>query len=225
MACTADKTTRFVGPSRRAFIAALLYVLISMIPGLIVPAAKAFAYIPPLVYIQRERRKLGRPWEEIGIKFRDFKKDVFASWHLFLIVVVVLQIPIVLVGKFYWPELLAHISGRIPFLSASTIPYLIFAILVIPFFEELIYRGLLQQRLAWYLNGSAAIILAAMVFGLQHLTPGSPAIVAVDLAGVTIDGVVYGLIFARCRSVFVSWTAHSAADLVGLILLLLVIWQ
>jgi membrane protease YdiL (CAAX protease family) len=214
---------KYVGPSRRAFYTTLVFVFLSMVPGLLIPAAKVFAYIPPIVYIFRERRINGRSWEEIGIKLRGFKKDFLTNWHLILIVAVVLQLPIALIGKFYWPDLLKHISDRIPFLNSSPIAYLILIIIVIPFFEELIYRGLLQQRLRWYLNGFVAIIIASVVFGLQHFTPGQLAIVAVDVAGVAIDGIFFGLIFARCHNVFVSWTAHVAADLVGLVVLMLLV--
>jgi membrane protease YdiL (CAAX protease family) len=191
-----------------------------MVPGLLIPAAKAFAYIPPMVYVLRERRIQKRPWEEIGIKLRGFKKDFLNNWYLILIVAIVLQFPIALAGKYFWPDLLKHISDRIPLLNSSSIGYLILIIIVIPFLEELIYRGLLQQRLAWRLNWFVALIIASVVFGLQHFTPGKPAIVAVDLAGVALDGAIYGLIFARCHNVFVSWVAHVAADLVGLAVLI-----
>ena len=194
-----------------------------MIPGLLVPAAKAFAYIPPIVYIFRERRKMNRSWEELGLKFHDFKKDLFDNWYLILIVAVFLQLPIVLIGKFYWTELFTHIKDRIPLINSSAIGYLILIILVIPLLEELIYRGLFQQRLSWYLNGFVAVLIASFIFGLQHFTPGKPVIVAVDVAGVVVDGMIYGLIFARCRNVFVSWTAHVAADLIGLAFLLLLV--
>ena len=214
---------KYVGASHRALYVTLAFVLLSMVPGILVPAAKPFAYIPPLVYILRERRKRGRSWDEIGIKLRGIKKDFLANWHLFLIVTIVLQLPIPLIARAYWPDLLKHISDRVPLLNSSTIGPLILILIVIPFFEELIYRGLLQQRLAWYLNGFIAVVIASLVFGLQHFTPGPPAIVAVDLAGVFVDGICYGWIFSRCRNVFVSWSAHTAADLVGAALLLFLI--
>jgi membrane protease YdiL (CAAX protease family) len=97
---------------------------------------------------------------------------------------------------------------------------LILLLIVIPFFEELIYRGLLQQRLAWYLNGFVAVIIASLIFGLQHFTCGSAAILAVDLAGVFVDCVFYGWVFSKSRNVLVSWAAHTFADLVGAALLL-----
>jgi membrane protease YdiL (CAAX protease family) len=214
---------KYIGASRHAFYVTLAFVLLSMVPGLLVPGAKPFAYIPPLVYILRERRIRGRSWEEIGIKVRGIRKDFLTNWHLFFIVAVVLQLPVILIARAFWPDLLKHISSRVPLLNSSSIGLLIFIIIVIPFLEELIYRGLLQQRLAWYLNGFVAVVIASIVFALQHFTAGSPAIVAVDLAGVFVDGMFYGWIFSRCRNVLVSWSAHTAADFVSAVLLLFLV--
>ncbi len=218
---TTGTTRRYVGADPRALKVALAFVLLSMVPGILVSGAKPFAYIAPLVYILVERKRRGRSWEELGFKLRDLKKDFRSNWHLFLIVAVVLQLPVPLIARAYWPDLLAHVNSRIPFLNASSLGMLIPIIVFIPFLEELIYRGLLQQRLAWYLNGTVAVVIASIIFALQHFTPGPPAIVAVDLAGVFIDGIFYGWIFSRCRNVIVSWSAHTAADLAGAALLLL----
>jgi hypothetical protein len=68
-----------------------------MIPGLLVPAAKPFAYIALLVYLLIEHRRRGRSWEEIGIRVRSFKRDFLHNWHLFLLVAVLLQLPAPLV--------------------------------------------------------------------------------------------------------------------------------
>lgn len=219
-----DKTNRkYIGASHRTLYVTLAVVLLSMIPGIFISGLKPLAYIATLVYISGERKRRGHSWEELGIKLRGFKKDFRANWHLILIVAVVLQLPIPLVAKAYWPDLLKHISDRIPLLNSSSIGLLILVLIVIPFFEELIYRGLLQQRLAWYLNGFVAVVIASFIFGLQHFSPGSPAIVAVDLAGVFVDGMFYGWIFSRCSNVFVSWSAHTAADLVGTAMLLFLV--
>jgi uncharacterized protein len=217
-----DNTCRkYIGASHWTLYVTLAVVLLSMIPGIFISGLKPLAYIATLVYISGEHKRRGHSWEEIGIKLRGFKKDFRANWHLILIVAVVLQLPIPLIAKAYWPDLLKHISDRIPLLNSSSIGLLILVLLVIPFFEELIYRGLLQQRLAWYLNGFVAVVIASFIFGLQHFSPGSPAIVAVDLAGVFVDGMFYGWIFSRCSNVLVSWSAHTAADLMGVAMLLL----
>jgi membrane protease YdiL (CAAX protease family) len=219
-----DNTCRkYIGASHWTLYVTLAVVLLSMIPGIFISGLKPLAYIATLVYISGEHKRRGHSWEEIGIKLRGFKKDFRANWHLILIVAVVLQLPIPLIAKAYWPDLLKHISDRIPLLNSSSIGLLILVLILIPFFEELIYRGLLQQRLAWFLNGFLAASIASFIFGLQHFYPGSLVTVAVDMAGVFVDGMVYGWIFSRCNSVIVSWSAHTAADLVGVALLLFLV--
>jgi membrane protease YdiL (CAAX protease family) len=220
---TLNTERKYIGASHRALYVTLAVVLLSMIPGIFISGLKPLAYIAPLVYISGERRRRGHSWEEIGIKLRGFKKDFRANWHLILIVVVVLQLPVPLIARAYWPDLLRHISDRIPLLNSSSIGLLILVLIVIPYFEELIYRGLLQQRLAWYLNGFVAVAIASFIFGLQHFTSESPAIIVVDLAGVFVDGMFYGWIFSRCLNIFVSWSAHTATDLVGAALLLFLV--
>jgi uncharacterized protein len=220
---TDNNSQKHKGASHKALYVTLAVVLLSMIPGIFIPGLKPITYIAALIYISGEHRNRGHSWEELGLKWRSYTKDLKANWHLILIVTILLQLPIPLMAKTYWPDLLKHISDRIPLLNNSSIWPLILILLVIPFFEELIYRGLLQQRLAWYLNGFLAVFIASFIFGLQHFTSGPTAIVIVDLAGVFIDGMIYGWIYTRCRNVFVSWTAHTVADLVGVILLLLLV--
>ncbi len=218
-----EKEHSFAGPARRVLNTTLAVVLLSMIPGLFTPSAKPLAYVVPLVYLLAERRRVGRSWEEIGIRTRTFGRDLLANWHLFLFVAVVLQMIPILLARFWWPELLDHIRARVPLLVPSALGTLIGIIVVIALLEELIYRCLFQQRLAWCLSGSFAILAASLAFAFQHYTPGPPAIVAADLLMVFVDGLVYGWIFARCHNCLVSWSAHAAADIFAVVLLILLV--
>jgi hypothetical protein len=67
---------------------------------------KPLTYIAALVYIAGEHRNRGHSWEEFGIKLRGFKKDLQANGYLILIVVLALQLPIPLIARTYWPDLL-----------------------------------------------------------------------------------------------------------------------
>jgi membrane protease YdiL (CAAX protease family) len=67
----------------------------------------------------------------------------------------------------------------------------------------------------------AAILAAAVLFGLAHAvgTTASPGVVLADVAGVTLDGIFFGIIYARTHNLLVTWAAHHAADVVGVIAL------
>ena len=213
---------KYVGPSHRALYGSSCLYSLEYCTRVTHFQSKAICLHCTFGFYSTRTAKMGASWEEIGIKFRNIGKDFISNWHLFLLVAVILQIPIPLIARRYWPDLLQHIRARIPFLSYSSIISYLLTVIIITFFEELIYRGCLQQRLNWYLNGIVSVIIASIVFGLQHFTPGKPAVVAVDMSLVAIDGIVYGWIFARCKNVLVSWPAHVIADIVGFIMLLLV---
>jgi membrane protease YdiL (CAAX protease family) len=58
--------------------------------------------------------------------------------------------------------------------------------------------------------------------GVTHAvgTGGSLQIVLTDVAGVTLDGIFFGLIYTRTHNLLVTWATHCAADVVGVIALL-----
>lgn len=44
-----------------------------------------------------------------------------------------------------------------------------------------------------------------------------------DVAGVMLDGIFFGIIFAKTKNLAVTWTTHYVADIVGIIALLTVL--
>jgi len=70
-------------------------------------------------------------------------------------------------------------------------------------------------------GAAAAILLTAVLFGVAHVvgTAGSPQVVLSDVAGVTLDGVLLGIIYARTHNLAVTWATHYVADVVGLLAL------
>jgi membrane protease YdiL (CAAX protease family) len=189
-----------------------------------------FAYIMTVVVAFGGPRRRHRPWAEIGIK-GDFIADLRRIWPLAALVAIVFQILPPMVGLAYvagaGPELLAQITGRLPVdigsaAGLSAIATLLAAALVLTLIEEMVYRAFFQERLSRYIGTSAAILVAAVLFGLAHAVgaTGSPQVVAFDVGGVMFDGVFFGLIYARTRSLWVTWATHYAADVVGLIALL-----
>lgn len=135
-----------------------------------------------------------------------------------MLVVVVLQAVSVGLARAFWPSLLAHVLGHVP--AFSDLPASIALILVLTFREELVYRGLFQERIGWFVGQIASVVGVSALFALTHVSVGVVAVVAVDLLFVFFDSLVYGTIYSRSHNVFVSWAAHAGADLVALALLL-----
>jgi membrane protease YdiL (CAAX protease family) len=172
----------------------------------------------PIIYLFAEKVARHRLWRELGITRHGFVIDCVANWRLFLVVVIALQLIPVTLYYLFLPDALSHTSGRVP--EFNNLGILIPPILVLTLREELVFRGLFQERFSWFIGQLPAIVGVSVLFALSHLSSGVPVIVGIDVGFVFLDSVVYGLIFSRSRNVFVAWAAHAAADIVGLALLL-----
>ncbi len=190
-----------------------------------------FAYIMIVSYAVRRPLRLGRPWSELGLK-PGFVEDLRRVWYLSAFVAVILQLlPLgiaFLLG--YGQELADRITARLPIdagagASLTAVAGLLAVALVLTLVEELVYRVTIQERLSWFIGTPAAILLTAVIFGLAHAvgTAGSPQIVLSDVAGVTLDGVLFGIIYARTHNLAVTWATHYAADVVGLLVIVSVV--
>jgi membrane protease YdiL (CAAX protease family) len=82
----------------------------------------------------------------------------------------------------------------------------------------MIYRGFFIERLSWFMKPHVAIAFSTLLFACMHFTPGNPFIVLFDLAGVLLDGIIYGVIYIRTRNIYASFMAHMLADIFGIIM-------
>ena len=168
-----------------------------------------------------------RPWSEAGIK-RGFAGDFKRALPLFAIVALVLQILPPPLGVSYalgfYSEEVAHITGRLT-LTFGTVVVLVLASVVLTLLEEAVFRVTIQERLSWFIGTPTAIILASLLFGMAHeiTATGSLPVVLTDYGGVVLDGLFYGAIYARTRSLSVTWATHFAADIVGIITLFVIL--
>ena len=203
---------------RRALYEVLALLAITLGGQLLGPQVRGIVAILPILYFLIERRARHRSWAECGLDPRAIPRGLSGSWGLMLAVAVGIPLAVTWLSRMFWPAYAAQVLGRIPF-DLSHPARFVPLILVATFLEEVSFRALFQQRLAWFVPLPAAIGVVAVAFGLVHVSRGDPSVVATDVALVVLDGVIYGVIFARSRSVFVAWIAHAAADLVALALL------
>lgn len=81
--------------------------------------------------------------------------------------------------------------------------------------EEAFFRGLIQARLAAYWSGrpygtAAALIIAALLFGLAHIVAGSWGFVLLA----TLAGLAYGLVYQLTQRIEASIVLHFSLNLV-----------
>ena len=83
--------------------------------------------------------------------------------------------------------------------------------LVIPFYEELVYRGMIQRELHLYFGKTKAILISSLVFALIHgnLVQGVYAFVS---------GIILGILYEKFRSLRAPYIFHMTANLAAIIL-------
>ena len=189
-------------------------------------------YIVAIMYAIRGPRRRNRPWRELGLK-RGFMTDLRRVWYLVAIVAALFQVLPPNFGVAYvlgfYPELVRHVTARLPVNIGSqkgiaAIAGLLAAALVLTLLEELVFRVTIQERLSWFIGTPAAILVASALFASAHVvgTPGSAPVILTDVAGVAIDGILFGIMYAKTHNLALTWAAHYAADVVGIIALLLI---
>jgi CAAX protease family protein len=90
--------------------------------------------------------------------------------------------------------------------------------------EELVFRVTIQERLSWFIGTPAAILIASVLFAAAHavVTSGSTPVILANTAGVAVDGILFGIIYAKTHNLALTWATHYAADVVAIIALLVI---
>lgn len=215
----ATSTTAASGPSRQILYETLGVLVLTIVVAFLTPL-KGIAVFLPVLYLLVEARLRHRSWEDLGFKPREFLQAIQTNWLWILLVGVVIQIAVIVVTRLYYPAFLEHVRGRVPLLDNLQLLMIVGALLFSTFIEELSFRALIQERLGWFIGIPTATLFAALVFGLMHVSDGAPFVVALDVALIIFDGILYGIIFARGKNILVAWLAHFLADVTAVLLLL-----
>jgi membrane protease YdiL (CAAX protease family) len=191
-----------------------------------------FAYILIVSYAVGSHTRRGQPWSAIGIK-HGFAADLRSVWPLTALDLVLQVLPPTLVVAFllgYGPELGAHIIDRLPVAVGAgpllpAVATLLLVMAPLTLVEDIVYRVVIQDGLSRSMGTPAAILAAALLFGVAHAvgTTGGTTLVVSDLVGVVLDGVIFGIIYARTHDLAVTWATHYLVDVVGLLALLMVL--
>ena len=233
----AAKPAREPTPHDRRALHGILLVLGIFAASLAVsiPSGKnifILGYIAAIVYVTNGPVWRNRPWQELGLK-RGFLEDLRGVWYLVAAVAVLFQVlpPSLGIARLggYYPELVQHVSARLPVTVSSqtgiaTLAVLLAGMLVLTLVEELVFRVTIQERLSWFIGTPAAILVASVLFAAAHavVTSGSTPVILADTAGVAIDGILFGIIYAKTHNLALTWATHYAADVVAIIALLMI---
>ena len=158
---------------------------------------------------------------DIKTVFSKMKSKKVIILALIPIVIDVMQI---VIEKAFFPEILEHTVARIPFEidPAKVIP-IILQLLLLPLGEEIALRAFYQKQMNKLTGFAPALIIASFIFAIGHFSYGNPAIVVVDLAGVFIDSIFYGLVFKETDNAWCSRISHSLADIAVVIVVMIIL--
>ncbi|WP_034917808.1 MULTISPECIES: CPBP family intramembrane glutamic endopeptidase [Erwinia] len=78
--------------------------------------------------------------------------------------------------------------------------------------EEALFRGYIQQRLSQWIGNVWGLLLAALLFGLAHLSGGVLLVIFASMAGV-----IYGLAWLWSGRLWVATLAHFAFNMLHLL--------
>lgn len=179
----------------------------------------------PIAYILVDSVRRSRRKEDLGLKQESLVDDLHMNASLIFLGVIVIQSIIILGSLMLFPAYLQYIRTHRAWsidMSFGMFFVLLFSIPLTTMLEEVVFRGLVQERLSWFFNKRTSLIIASFLFAAIHWTPDDPFIILIDLVAIAAGGIVYGLIFMKCRNVYIAWFAHMFSDLHGIFLLFVI---
>jgi len=164
-------------------------------PSLLVAALLTLTFL----FLRRENRSLAvlgldASWRRIGQLLAGLVGGILLTMAVALCVGAFLPFP--------W--------ARNPLFSPTAAALSLMAVLWGNAVEELIFRGYSFERLIASIGHWKAQLVTAVLFALFHIMEGWPWLVA--LVGTTVGSVLFGLVFARWRSVPAAIGVHAAVN-------------
>ena len=89
--------------------------------------------------------------------------------------------------------------------------------IIIPIFEEILFRGLIFDQLKRGFNVIVAIILQAIIFGLFHFNP-------VQTMYTIVLGIILGVIVTWSNSIIGSMIGHITYNIVGILVMPMIVY-
>jgi uncharacterized protein len=161
-----------------------------------------------------------------GNRLSDFTEDVkpHFNWkEIVLVIIIHLLITfgfifvIVLAASYISPDSINAIlnddSAVIPEVFSSKLYYFITAVFLAPIVEEIVFRGIILNRLRVRWGTGTAIIVSSVLFGILHFR--------MAIVGAVVFGVCMSLVYLRTRKILITITIHFINNFFASILMFL----
>jgi len=163
-----------------------------------------------LVYLRRRGLDWAGVRSYLGVRVPTLREvGVVAGGYVVLIVVLV---SVAAVVTRFLPEPAENQAAATAAQNPEIIPVLVVVMfLVVGPCEEVLYRGIVQQRLRERLSVAPAIAIAAAVFAAVHVVAlaGSPSAMAVTIVVLFFPGLVLGAVYEYTGNIVVPALLHS----------------
>ncbi len=139
-----------------------------------------------------------------------------------ILVPVVLNIILVFVYKALMPEYFDFLKSRIPFdLELAKLKPIFFESTVIPLGEEIAMRAFFQKQTTKVFGFIPSVIMTSVLFAIGHFSYGAVAIMILDIGGIFVDSIFYGIIFKETDNAWCSWVPHFLTDIIVILMIMI----
>ena len=158
-----------------------------------------------------------------GLDLRSINKELRQPFMwLWIIMPTIMNFLVIFIAKLILPRYIDHVVSRsVGMLTVTNLPILVIQLLFFALGEEIAWRGFFQKQLQSFMTYIPTILITSTLFSLGHLINGPIIIVAYDLLFVFVNSLIYGIIFRKTNSVWMSTISHFAANLFAIIVLFL----
>jgi len=154
----------------------------------------------------------------VNARIVGMRSDLMRSWYLIVIAVFGLQTCFTLALTLFLPEVGEHAMNRLPVDPNTDWPtFLLLVGFFSPLLEEFFYRGIVQDRLSWFVSDIRANLLTSTVFAFAHWFPGPAYATAIDLLFVFTSSLFFGLVYSRSKNTAASLVVHSGYNLYAVV--------
>jgi len=177
-----------------------------------------------LYYLRRRGYDWGRVRSYLGVRLPSLKE--LAIVVLGLIVIYVLLIVVSLFAEAFLPEPADGAEGEIAEFDPSpalAVALALFMFLVVGPCEEVLYRGIVQNRLRERLPAIPSILIASFVFAVVHiiaLTGGDLGAMATTIFILFVPSIVFGVVYEYTGNLVVPSLLHGLYNTIVVVVVL-----
>ena len=99
---------------------------------------------------------------------------------------------------------------------SSVLQFLVFAL-----GEEIAWRAFFQRQLSNVWPVAPVLLISSLLFSIGHLSTGNPVVVVFGVSFVFINSVLYGVVYHKTESAWISTVSHFAANVFELVVMVL----